>query len=123
MDMRQGLWRRLLRNPYRRLTLKALTVPMPLRWWRKWARVLWSTRQWPRLRRVGIAARLYRHAGMQTLSIAVDAAWRERRFGSEMEAARSFARSHNAGIARRCAGARERIAELRQRVIELQGAG
>jgi hypothetical protein len=109
----------LKRNYCWRLTLKAWTARMPPRWWVQWAQELWRARQWPRLRRAGIAARLYHHQAATLLGIPVDAARRRRRFGSEIEARRSFARSHNAGLARRIADGRERIAELQRRAGSL----
>lgn len=113
------------RNYCWRLTLKAWSARMPLHWWLQWARSLWLTRRGLRPLRTGTIdpRRLYRHSAATLLGIPVNAARRRRRFGSEIEAQRSWARSHNAGMARRIADGRERIAELRQRVIELQGAG
>jgi hypothetical protein len=92
---------------------------MPLRWWRSWVRLLWKTRQYPRLRRVGWIARMYRHAYAQSLIVAVDAARRLKRFGSREEATRSQARSFNARLRLNGLSARERIAELRQRLAEV----
>jgi hypothetical protein len=109
----------LFRNPYRRTTLKALAVRMPLRWWRSWARLLWKTRQHPRLRRAGWIAHMYRHAYAQSLIVAVDAARRLRRFGSREEATRAQVRSFNARLRLNSIGAQERIAQLQQQLAEV----